>query len=68
MNKEMAFKIIRNHLDKSSTAKWRSVEKAIDYLEFESLVNTEFDNQYYERLDRFKLQMEAVFNDFYGSL
>ena len=68
MNKEMAFKIIRNHLDKSSTAKWRSVEKAIDYLEFESLVNTEFDNQYYERLDRFKLQMEAVFNDFYGPL
>jgi hypothetical protein len=64
----MAFKIIRNHLDKSSTAKWRSVEKAIDYLEFESLVNTEFDNQYYERLDRFKLQMEAVFNDFYGPL
>ena len=64
----MAFKIIRNHLDKSSTAKWKSVEKAIDYLEFYDHVNQQFDHAYYERLDRFKGQMEAVFNDFYGPL
>ena len=68
MNKEQAFRIIRNNLDKSSTAKWRSVEKAIDYLELEYFVDKEFDNTYYERLERFQGQMEAVFNDFHGSL
>ena len=68
MNKEMAFKIIRNHLDKSSTAKWKLVEKAIDYLEFYGHVDQQFDHAYYEKLDRFKGQMEAVFNDFYGPL
>ena len=68
MNKEQAFRIIRNHLDKSSTAKWRSVEKAIDYLELEYFVDKEFDNTYYERLERFQGQMEAVFNDFHSSL
>ena len=68
MNKEQAFRIIRNNLDKSSTAKWRSVEKAIDYLELEYFVDKEFDNTYYERLERFQSQMEAVFNDFHGSL
>ena len=68
MNKEQAFRIIRNNLDKSSTAKWRSVEKAIDYLEFAYLVDKEFDNAYCERLERFQGQMEAVFNDFHASL
>ena len=68
MNKEQAFRIIRNNLDKSSTAKWRSVEKAIDYLEFAYLVDKEFDNTYCERLERFQGQMEAVFNDFHGAL
>ena len=68
MNKEQAFRIIRNHLDKSSTAKWRSVEKAIDYLELEYFVDKEFDNNYCERLERFQGQMEAVFNDFHGAL
>jgi len=68
MNKEMAFKIIRNHLDKSSTAKWRSVEKAIDYLEFYGHVDEQFNRSYYDRLERFQEQMEAAFNDFHGSL
>jgi hypothetical protein len=64
----MAFKIIRNHLDKSSTSKWKSVEKAIDYLEFYAYLDNEFDHAYYERLERFQEQMKAVFNDFHGSL
>ena len=68
MNKEQAFRIIRNNLDKSSTANWRSVEKAIDYLELEYFVDKEFDNTYCERLERFQSQMEAVFNDFHGAL
>lgn len=67
MNKEMAFKIIRNHLDKSSTAKWRSVEKAIDYLE-ECMLDVEFDHSYYEKLERFQGQIEVTLNDFHASL
>jgi len=44
------------------------IEKAIDYLELEYFVDKEFDNTYCKRLERFQSQMEAVFNDFHGSL
>ena len=68
MNRQMAIKTLRDHLSESSTHKWKLIEKAIDYLELEYFVDKEFDNTYCERLERFQSQMEAVFNDFHGSL
>lgn len=64
MNRQMAIKTLRDHLSESSTHKWKLIEKAIDTLEKDDLV----DKSYYSRIDTFVSQIDGVINDFYHPL
>ena len=64
MNRQMAIKTLRDHLSESSTHKWKLIEKAIDTLEKDDLV----DKSYYSRIDTFVSQIYGVINDFYHPL